>query len=200
MKIESLIKAVPFCVLSCMLLGAVNGHAQTNNVRMKSATITGVEDNPFDFVRQTAESQDNLKHFQNKARGKTFATRNGLNPRANARKTAGALQYRKKFNGSSGEAKILRKTLVAQYGEPKSVRGQSHVWDIENPSRGGAQADIVTIIMQMDKSGDYELIMDRDRGEDGRATWAAPRIEKLTIQKKQPQKKQILPILQPDND
>lgn len=163
------------------------------------------ESNPFDFAWQAAETPKlavGNAQFQKSNAALSSAKSEIRAQSLIKRKTA--LQYRRKFsasrNGSQEQSKTLYNTLVQKYGAPKSVRGQSHVWDIKNPSRGGQQSDIITIIMKMAKNGDYELIMDRARGEDGRATWATPRIETLAVQKAPQQKKQIYPILQPDND
>ncbi len=92
-------------------------------------------------------------------------------------RVAPSLKFHQVYTLGKAEERAVYDKLVRTFGPPKSIRGSSHVWDIKNPSAGGKQADVVTIIFKMDGSGRCELIMDRDRGEDGRATWAAPRVQ-----------------------
>lgn len=192
MKALLVLQKTSLCMLSGMLLFTVAANAQTSDISAKFDAIIETTQNPFDFALQVAESQGALKR-QSKSFQKT------TQGRALPRKSL-ALQYRKKFGGTAEQAQALRKILVAQYGEPKSIRGKSHVWDIENPNSGNGQADIVTIILKMGEVGGYELVMDRDKGGDGRATWAAPRMEPVAPKQKQQKQRRLKSILQPDND
>jgi len=145
----------------------------SDQVRLVAQSPEEIEPSPFDFVRQAAETS-NKSSFSQKQVGQigepaVFASQKLLNS------GEPTLQYNKKFIAKPGEAQKLYKTLVQKYGPPKSVRGTSHVWDIENPSTSHKQSDTVAVILSIEESGAFELIMDRDRGEDGRATWALPR-------------------------
>jgi len=183
--------------------GVANAQTASNKVKLQENIELSyiAELNPFDFVQQEAEnlvSTTKTQQFQkskslNKSAQYSAKARTSSAPKS-------ALQYRRKFSASSGQSQALYQTLVGKYGQPQSIRGQSHVWDIKNPNRGGTQADIVTVILKMADNGDYELIMDRDRGENGQATWAAPRLEKPVVQQSQSRKTRFQPILQPDND
>jgi len=128
---------------------------------------------PFDFVRQAAEASNEKPSQQRqiRQRGTPAIFANQKPPTGGGPK----LQYKQTFAARPGEAQKLYNTLVRKYGPPKSVRGISHVWDIENPDTSHQQSGTVAVILSIEQSGAYELIMDRDRGEDGSATWALPR-------------------------
>jgi len=169
-------------VLAIVLLGAGiwgGGHSAQaadkapNQVRLAVQSSDDVELSPFDFVLKAAEASDENSPRQKQVRQigepAVFANQLRLN------NDEPALQYNKKFKAKPGEAQKLYDTLVQKYGPPKSVRGTSHVWDIENPSTSHKQSNTVAVILSIEENGAYELIMDRDRGEDGSATWALPR-------------------------
>ena len=86
-----------------------------------------------------------------------------------------ALQYNSVFGNGSAHAKNVLLQLQQKFGEQKTIRGASYVWEIDNPNKSAIQADIVTIILNYNPNGQSELILDRAKGGDGRATWAAPR-------------------------
>jgi len=103
------------------------------------------------------------------------STRTAPNSKTLALSTSSQLQHREPVLGGSKQAKQLINELTVKYGEPSSIRGGNHVWTIKNPDKSGVQADVVTIIVSLNPTGNSELIMDRDRGENGLATWALPR-------------------------
>ena len=146
-----------------------SGHAQVSAPLKKTKHTIKIDQNPFDFVKEITENAGRYRQ----SRGFANAAQHSAKPKSGA-----SLKYQAKDNGSSGQAQVIYNALVREYGPPKSVRGQSHVWDIENPRKGIIQADMVTVILKMETSGAYELIMDRDRGGNGRATWDATRVQK----------------------
>ncbi len=142
------------------------------NQPTKSSIVrsVGAKIDAFDFVLQAAQRATHPENIPGSGQiGK--ASRFTV-----VQKTPDALQYNKKFTTTPEQAKMLYNTLVQKYGTPKSVRGKDHIWYINSPnSTRHVQSDIMTIILSMEKNGHVELLMDRDRGEDGRATWALPR-------------------------
>ena len=160
--------------LTFLSAGLAYGQAQ-----QPSKSIQGPQ-NPFDYTLGLIAAPGAAKARQSQ-QSQTFAK--GTSP----------LQYRGSLSGGQAQAKTLIENLTLKYGPPTSIRGQSHVWDVENPNAGGAQAKIVTIIVKSGTSGEAALIMDRDRGEDGRATYTAPRIAKAAPPKTPTQK----PIIDP---
>ncbi len=154
--------------------------------------------NPFDFVMEVFEQEKNTnkslsrniifqssKQLQGKT-GRSFA-------RQYTQPKSPQLQYKNNLSLSKKQADNILRKLQLQYGKPTSIRGDSYVWDIKNPQASKEQADIVTIIFRKNKTGDYQLIMDRARGGDGKATWALPRRKKPAgsrlLQKKQNKQK-----------
>ncbi len=121
--------------------------------------------NPFDVAQEIMQAAPAKtgKTVQKQMRMRSFT------------KVAPKLKFHQRYALDKARQQAIYNELVRRFGPPKSIRGTSHVWDIKNPTAGGRQADILTIIFKMDKNGMSELIMDRDRGMDGRATWAAPR-------------------------
>jgi len=174
-----------------ILLYGVPGHAQIAKQTKKPEQTIKLEQNPFDFVQEIVENNGQYQQGQNLA--KNIAQ--GATP-----KDKYALKFHKKSNGSPQQAETIYNSLVQKYGPPKSIRGQSHVWDIENPEKDSAQADMVTVVLKMDMSGSYELKMDRDRGENGLATWDATRLKKAAIKPSKQKKANRKLVLQVDND
>lgn len=85
---------------------------------------------------------------------------------------------------SAVQAQTLIKTFTKLYGMPTSQRGNNTVWEIDNttsstaePSKAYAHllAKKTTIIIHTSLSGASHLTIDRERGEDGTASWAVPR-------------------------
>ena len=118
---------------------------------------------------QKAQGRKNGKTNEGKL-GRNSISGKTLRPLNSAHDTD--LKFQQTYKLSHAQEQAIYRSLVRAYGQPNSIRGPSHVWDIKNPTSGGRQADMVTIIFKMDGSGNCELVMDRDRGEDGRATWA----------------------------
>ncbi len=197
MKTVLVFRSSSICVAFAMSFCSVCASAQSSTPVQKPIFSQISSKNPFDFALNAAENLPEpgqaqaLKYQRSSIRDGRPEVKNVLNA---------PLQYRKKFRQSPQRAQTLYKTLVQKYGKPKSVRGVSHVWDIKNPDKGGRQADIVTVILKIQKNGSYELIMDRDRGENGLATWAAPRLLKEKIKPQVQHIAKAQPIVQPDND
>jgi|GEM_PF-2979083 len=114
----------------------------------------------------------------------------------NSQKQNAVLQYRKQINGGAVQAENLIAGLTAKYGAPKSVRGNNYVWEVDNPAQDSLQANVVTIIVTVNEKGKSELVMDRNRGEDGRATWAVPKLKAEQNKSVQASKKSQAPILE----
>ncbi len=155
-----------------------SSNAQTADTAPSRAQLAlqkpeGLGVDPFEFVRRTAENSDNGLPGQKQARQTGTLAMSARQTQRNDGETM--LQYHKTFAARPGEAQKLYNTLVQKYGPPQSVRGNSHIWNIENSNTSHRQSDTVTVILSIRDEGAYELIMDRDRGEDGRATWALPR-------------------------
>ncbi len=180
-----------------ILFSSFSGYAQVVVPFKKTELAIKSEQNPFDNVQDIVDNNRSHK----KRAGLENAPKNGTKS-----KISKSLKYQKKYTGSPQQAQAVYKSLVGQYGQPKSVRGKSYVWDIKNPSKNSVQADIVTVILKMDTSGTYELVMDRDRGENGRATWDATRVKKANTKEKvkaklgKQKKTNSRLILQEDND
>jgi len=177
------------------LFSGVASYAQVAEPFKKAELTTEITQDPFDFIQEIAE---------NSARNQQDQRLGNIAQYSSKSKFGGSLKYHKKGSGSPEQAQTIYNALVQKYGPPKSVRGQSHVWDIENPSKSSTQADMVTVILRMEASGAYELIMDRDRGENGRASWDATRIKKANAKAnaKLVQQRKIKPLLfvQENND
>lgn len=186
--------------MPCLLFFPVLGNAQSQKALQEPVISENSQQNPFDFALQAVENAEQITRQTGSAKVQRLKQYNLSVQKNSQKKQSNALQFRKKFNGTPAQSQHLYKALVAQYGEPKSIRGQSRVWDIQNPHKGQNQADIITIILKMEQNGAYELVMDRDRGADGRATWAAPRIAPTPKPSKAQKAKQRQAILQPDND
>jgi len=186
---------IVWCVWAILFYG-IPGYAQIAEPTKKVEKKTKLAPNPFDFVQGITENAGQVSQ----GRGLANAAQHNAKP-----ENSTSLKYRTTQGSSPGQAQVIYNSLVQQYGPPKSVRGKSHVWDIENPAKSAVQADVVTVILKMEENGTYELVMDRDRGGDGRATWDATRIQKANAkkasaqQKKQKKSKPQL-ILQADND
>lgn len=163
----------------------------------KTERTIELNQDPFDIIQEVVENSGRNQQELGLAKN----TKSGVKPTF-----ATPLKYEKKSSGSPEQAQVIYSALVQKYGTPKSVRGQSHVWDIKNPGKSSTQADKVTVILKMGNSGAYELIMDRGRGENGRATWEATSVKKakakLQNQQNQQNQKVTKPflVLQEDND
>ncbi len=173
----------PIAIIGCATF--YSGGALGQQVPVKGP-MNSVQENPFDYILALAETPNLANTSSTAARV--------ARPLKVSRKSAD-LQTRKPLRG--GQAKSLIENLTLKYGPPKSIRGQNYVWDIANPDAGGRQAKIVTIIVKLNTSGRSELVMDRDKGEDGRATYAAARRAKqvAAAPKKQIQKQVLDPRL-----
>jgi len=151
-----------------------------------------INENPFEFARNLAESGGaSALHSQQP---------NSIGPEIRQATAKPQLQYREKAGRSKVQTKRLLEGLTQKFGPPKSVRGANHVWEIENPDTGLSQSKLITIILSVDRNGSSELIMDRNRGEDGRATWALPRreVSQGTSLRKQEQRVKRAPLVNPD--
>ncbi len=143
-------------------------------------------ENPFEFARELVESTG-VQSLNSVA----MKTPDLAKPQ---------LQYRGKSGQNQAQTDRLLKDLTQKFGPPKSVRGADHVWEVENPNAGLSQSKLITIILSVDGNGGSELIMDRNRGEDGRATWALPRrkLSQETLLHKQQQHVKRAPLVNPD--
>ncbi len=117
---------------------------------------------------------------------KTLQSLKNLNAQAPAASKvlggAPQLKSQSSFACDTARSQAILQKLRRQYGAETSIRGRSHVWDVKNPNANRRQADIVTIIFQRD-NGQCRLLLDRDRGADGRKTWALPRLNTNTERK-----------------
>jgi len=95
------------------------------------------------------------------------------------------LKYIRNFNGDTTAVDKVLAKLTQKYGIQKSTRGNSYVWEVDNPTKGLKQADLVTIILTVDPNGLSVLIIDRAR--EG-SSIASDTIEKNSVSK--PKKKQ----------
>lgn len=162
----------------------VSGYAQVPVPLKKIEHTVELKQDPFDFIQEIVENSGHNQQAQDLGNATQYAEK----PQYSA-----SLKYHKKDRVPPEQAQAIYNALVHKYGVPKSVRGQSYVWDIENPAKSITQADIVTVILKMENPGSYELIMDRDRGENGRATWDATRIKKAN--KKPIKRNRVKPLL-----
>lgn len=124
------------------------------------------QDDPFEFV---VRNMENEPRRQISSRRETSA--------ASADNAVSALKYTRTLNDSPNQAKDFLETMNQKYGPPKSIRGNNHVWDVGNPNTHHLQAKMVTIIVSYEPNGTSYVVIDRDRGEDGSATYALPRRE-----------------------
>ncbi len=188
--VKSLI--VSFSVLSVALCG-LTVHAQKISPDTNDTSKQSTIQSPFETAQNIFEQKEKFKAHGLKTKTDK-QSKKPIKPQE--------LRFNKKYQGSSQQAILAYDSLVKQFGPPKSVRGDSYVWDIENPDKSATQSDLVTVILKMGNSGNYEVLIDRDRGGNGKATWAATHAlkSKLKLQNLKPKSPKNQITLQDDND
>lgn len=114
-----------------------------------------IDDDPFAFAIGLAKGKTGTASAQKQRSALTSASRGGKG----------------RHLVDSQTAKTALSKMRLAYGPAKSVRGNIHIWELPNPQSGPSDDKTVTVMITDGASGG-EIVADRFKGRDGRATWA----------------------------